>query len=56
MFCYYLLLIKIEKMGSFFFQFQSIPHFFGILETFFCGILDAAQPHPDSTSSGTQVN
>lgn len=37
-----LLIIKIEMIGS--------------VVLFFCGILDAAQPDPDSTSSGPQVN
>lgn len=37
-----LLIIKIEMIGS--------------VVLLFCGILDAAQPDPDSTSSGPQVN
>lgn len=37
-----LLIIRIEMIGS--------------VVLLFCGILDAAQPDPDSTSSGPQVN
>ncbi|KAF7253996.1 G patch domain-containing protein 2 [Varanus komodoensis] len=39
---------EIEKIGS-------VVLFLEYLKSFFCGILDAAQPHPDSTSSGPQI-
>ena len=41
-----LLIMTFEKIGFFFFFYKA----------FLCGIADVAQPHPDSASSGPQVN
>ncbi|KAF7253569.1 Steryl-sulfatase, partial [Varanus komodoensis] len=46
--CSELLLVKIEKIGS-------VVLFLEYLKSFFCGILDMAQLHPDSTYSGPQM-
>ncbi len=42
-----LLIIKIEKIVLLFLEY---------VKPFFCGILNAAQPDPDSTSSGPQIS
>lgn len=47
--CFESFLVKIQKT-------ESVVLFLEYFKPFFCGLLDVAQPHPDSISSIPQVS